>query len=228
MIITHHHSVNQSDKYPKQDRPRPVRLDSGNAAPRKSLPTPSASASASASESKSLNLSALPTEGEYSFTFRPGTIQWKSPKKLAFQPTEDEAQPIELDPVFRLPIDNDDTGAQVRFEWSYNNLKIRPKKITIEAVGPNKAVYSVAEIEGTKTTAVWYLRETPSYTPLVDGHYTILFHDQRGRDTLPKPGWLLPDDKMKIALYRTEGRHVGQDIKRKYSSNDQKKRNEFV
>ncbi|KAI8885776.1 hypothetical protein K501DRAFT_179016, partial [Backusella circina FSU 941] len=171
------------------------------------LPAPTPTAS------KIFNLTTLPTNGEYAFTFRPGTIQWKTPKKLAFQPTQEEAQPIELDPVFRLPIDDDDTGAQVRFEWGYNNLKIRPKKITIEAMGPNKAIYSVAELEGTKTTAIWHLRETPSYSPLVEGHYTILFHDQRGRDTLPKPGWLLPDDKMKIALYRTEGRHVGQDIK---------------
>lgn len=71
-------------------------------------------------------------------------------------------------------------------------------------------------MEGTMTSATWDLRATPSYSPLVEEHYTLQIYDQRGQDSLPKPGWLLPDNKMRIALYKTEGNnHVGEKIARK-------------
>jgi hypothetical protein len=101
-------------------------------------------------------------------------------------------------------------------EWSYAHLKVRPENVTLEAVGPNKAVWTITVMEGTKTTAIWDLRETPSYSPLIEGFYNLQIYDQRGKDTLPKPGWLLPDKKMRIALYKTEGEnHVGEYIARK-------------
>lgn len=51
-----------------------------------------------------------------------------------------------------------------------------------------------------QTTATWDLRETPSYSLLIEGYYTLHVQDQRGQDTSPRPGWLLPDSQMKIAL----------------------------
>jgi hypothetical protein len=56
-----------------------------------------------------------------------------------------------------------------------------------------------------------FKRETSSYSSLIEGFYTLRIHDQRGQDTLPKPGWLLSDSKMKIVLYKTEGsNHAGE------------------
>lgn len=121
-----------------------------------------------------------------------------------------------LSPVYRLPIDLDDTGAQVQLEWAYTQLKVRPEKLTIEAIGPNKATWAITTMEGWETTATWDLRATPSYSPLIEGYYTIQLYDQRGFSNTPKPGWLTSDNKMKIALYKTEINHVGQKIARKF------------
>lgn len=154
----------------------------------------------------------LPTNGVYDHNVRPGTLQWIHPKTSIKQKTDD----VILSPVYRLPIDSDDTGAQVQLEWTYTHLKVRPKTLTIEAIGPNKATWTITTMEGHKTTATWDLRETPSYSPLIEGYYAIHVYDQRGFDTLPKPGWLLPDDKLKIALYKTEMNHIGQKIARKF------------
>ncbi|GAN04856.1 hypothetical protein MAM1_0075c04321 [Mucor ambiguus] len=168
------------------------------------------------------NISALPTTGIFDHTNRPGTIEWKEPK-LTYQPlkTDDDGgagKEVVLGPVYRLPVDSDDAaGTQIDLKWTYANLKVRPERITIEAVGPNKATWTVSVMEGTMTSATWDLRATPSYSPLIEGYYTLQVHDQRGHDSLPKPGWLLPDSKMKIALYKTtEGNnHVGEKIARK-------------
>ncbi|OAD02140.1 hypothetical protein MUCCIDRAFT_82524 [Mucor lusitanicus CBS 277.49] len=165
------------------------------------------------------NISALPTTGTFDHTNRPGTIEWKEPK-LAYQPPKtdeehDDSKDVVLGPMYRLPVDSDDAaGTQIDLRWTYANLKVRPEKITIEAVGPNKATWTVSVLEGTMTSATWDLRATPSYSPLIEGYYTLQVHDQRGQDSLPKPGWLLPDSKMKIALYKTtEGNnHVGEKI----------------
>ncbi|KAL9544318.1 hypothetical protein MBANPS3_007694 [Mucor bainieri] len=195
-------------KYPK----RPVDLLS---------PTATTAAAAAAAALK--NISALPTTGAFDHTNRPGTIEWKEPK-LTYQPPkkdaddEDSRKEVILGPVYRLPVDSDDAaGTQIDLKWTYANLKVRPEKITIEAVGPNKATWTVSVMEGTMTSATWDLRATPSYSPLIEGYYTLQVHDQRGQDSLPKPGWLLPDSKMKIALYKTtEGNnHVGEKIARK-------------
>lgn len=157
------------------------------------------------------NVSALPTNGEYDHTHRPGSVVWKTPKPKLEQAQNDKD--VILGPIYRLPLDHDDTGAQIQMEWSYTHLKVRPENITIEAVGPNKGIWSVTVVEGSKTTATWDLRETPSYSPLIEGQYTLYLYDQRGRETKPKPGWLLPDDKMKISLYKTvENNHVGEYI----------------
>ncbi|CEP10105.1 hypothetical protein [Parasitella parasitica] len=168
--------------------------------------------SAAAAATASINVSALPTSGVFDHTNRPGTIEWKMPK-LTFPQQDKSSKNVILGPVYRLPVDNDDAGAQIDLRWTYTNLKVRPERLTIEAVGPNKATWAVSVMEGTVTSATWDLRATPSYTPLIEGYYTLQVHDQRGPDSLPKPGWLLPDNKMRVALYKTENNnHVGEKI----------------
>lgn len=167
------------------------------------------------------NISALPTTGAFDHTHRPGTIEWQEPK-LTYQPQEKKGddgdnRAVVLGPVYRLPVDSDDAaGTQIDLKWTYANLKVRPERITIEAIGPNKATWTVSVMEGTMTSATWDLRATPSYSPLIEGYYTLQVHDQRGQGSQPKPGWLLPDSKMKIALYKTtEGNnHIGEKIAR--------------
>jgi hypothetical protein len=134
------------------------------------------------------NISALPVTGVFDHTNRPGTIIWKTPKLVTDQQRNKNSKEVVLGPVYRLPLDSDDTGSQVRMEWAYANLKVRSKKLTVEAVGPNKVTWAVDVMEGTEKTTTWDLRETPSYSPLIEGHYTLHVHDQRGQDTLPKPG----------------------------------------
>ncbi|KAI8647741.1 hypothetical protein BD408DRAFT_309 [Parasitella parasitica] len=160
----------------------------------------------------SINVSALPTSGIFDHTNRPGTIEWKVPK-LTFVQQDDASKDVLLGPVYRLPVDKDDAGTQIDLKWTYTNLKVRPERLTIEAIGPNKATWTVSVMEGTVTSATWDLRATPSYSPFIEGYYTLQVHDQRGSGSLPKPGWLLPDNKMRIALYKTEGNnHAGEKI----------------
>ncbi|KAI8084278.1 uncharacterized protein B0P05DRAFT_585570 [Gilbertella persicaria] len=158
----------------------------------------------------SKSLLSLPTNATFDHTHRPGLLLWKTPKLVWQDPNRGEKDPVILGPVYRLPVDSDDSGAQVQMEWSYTQLKVRPDKLTIEAVGPNKATWTISVIDGTLTTATWDLRSTPSYSPLIEGFYTLNVHDQRGPASPPKPGWLIANDKMKVALYKTEGNHVGE------------------
>ena len=161
------------------------------------------------------NVSALPTKGEFDHTNRPGVVVWKVPQVKPEQ-AKDSKQVL-LGPMYRLPLDSDDTGSLIQMEWNYVNLKVRPENLTLEAIGPNKAAWSITTVEGTATKATWDLRATPSYSPLIEGYYTIHLHDQRGPGTLPKPGWLLPDKSLKIALYKADGNnHVGEFIARKF------------
>ncbi|OBZ85043.1 hypothetical protein A0J61_06901 [Choanephora cucurbitarum] len=158
----------------------------------------------------SVSLMMLPTNATYDHTHRPGMLLWKTPKLVWQNPNRGEKDPVILGPVFRLPVDSDDSGAQVQMEWFYTQLQVRPQNVTIEAVGPNKSTWTISVIDGLLTTATWDLRSTPSYSPLLEGFYTLNIHDQRGPTSPPKPGWLIPNDKMKIALYKTEGNHVGE------------------
>ncbi|KAI8974990.1 hypothetical protein BDB01DRAFT_805618 [Pilobolus umbonatus] len=163
-----------------------------------------------------VNVTQLPLFGTFDHTYRPGTLLWKTPKPKYV--SGNNPKHVEIGPVYRLPVDSDDTGSQVKMEWAYANLKVRPRKLTINAVGPNKATWSIAVIEGTETSATWNLRETPSYSPLIEGFYTIQVHDQRGPNEAAKPGWLYTNSQLQVALYKTEGDHIGEVIKRKRPS----------
>lgn len=74
------------------------------------------------------NISALPITGVFDHTNRPGTIQWKTPKLVTDgQRNNINSQDVVLGPIYRLPLDSDDTGAQVLMHWAYAHLKIRLK-----------------------------------------------------------------------------------------------------
>lgn len=97
-----------------------------------------------------------------------------------------------------------DPKENVTFVWSYTNLLVRPANLTLAAVGPQSATYTIAALQGDATSYVWQLNTFLPKTALMNGYYQIQLYDQRGPTAPPSPGWLLANTRLTIAFYSPE------------------------
>ncbi|KAI9270583.1 hypothetical protein BDA99DRAFT_502181 [Phascolomyces articulosus] len=130
----------------------------------------------------------LPTTGSFGNTIYPGEATF-------IEPTGSKS----VSPLFRI-----DSRENVTFRWGYSSLRVRPVNLTLAAVGPQSATYTIAQMDGGATSAVWHLSDVPAETPLFNGMYQIQLYDQRGVSAHAQPGYLAPASRLTIAFYNPE------------------------
>ncbi|KAI8882196.1 hypothetical protein K501DRAFT_273921 [Backusella circina FSU 941] len=148
----------------------------------------SATATAGSSNNTANNLAGLPTSASYGNTVFPGTAMFLAPT-----PSKS------VIPLYRI-----NAKENVTFVWSFTNLLVRPANLTLAAVAPNKVTYTITQMNGMKTSAIWHISDVPAATPLMMGAYQIQLCDQRGPSAIPQPGWLTPVTRLSIAFYSAE------------------------
>ncbi|KAI9302748.1 hypothetical protein BJ944DRAFT_269437 [Cunninghamella echinulata] len=130
----------------------------------------------------------LPTSASYGVTVQVGMANFVSPT-----PSKS------VSPLYRV-----DPKENVTFVWTYTNLLVRPANLTLAAVGPQSATYTIASLNGDATSYVWQLNTFLPTSPLMNGYYQIQLYDQRGPTAPPSPGWLLANSRLTIAFYSPE------------------------
>lgn len=143
---------------------------------------------ASASGSGSNPLAGLPTTGSFGNTIFPGAATF-------IQPTGSKS----VSPLYRI-----DPKENVTFVWEFQSLLVRPVNLTLAAVGPRSATYTISQMDGGATSAVWHISDVPPSQPLMNGLYQIQLYDQRGPSAFPSPGYLAPATRLTIAFYSPE------------------------
>ncbi|CDS07756.1 hypothetical protein LRAMOSA01705 [Lichtheimia ramosa] len=133
-------------------------------------------------------IAGLPTSGSFGNTIYPGTVTF-------IEPTGSKS----VSPLYRI-----DSRENVTFRWEFQSLRVRPVNLTLAAVGPQSATYTIAQLDGAATSAVWHLSDVPAETPLFNGMYQIQLYDQRGVSAHPDPGYLAPATRLTIAFYNPE------------------------
>ncbi|KAI8145492.1 hypothetical protein BJV82DRAFT_603869 [Fennellomyces sp. T-0311] len=130
----------------------------------------------------------LPTTGSFGNTIYPGQATF-------LEPTGSKS----VSPLYRI-----DSRENVTFRWEYESIRVRPINLTLAAVGPQSATYTIAQMDGGATSAVWHLSDVPAETPLFNGMYQIQLYDQRGVSAPAQPGYLQPATRLTIAFYNPE------------------------
>lgn len=155
-------------------------------------PQPSGSAVASGSQAASGGsqnpVAGLPTTGSFGNTIYPGGATF-------IQPTGSKS----VSPLYRI-----DAKENVTFVWSFTSLMVRPQNLTLAVVGPQSATYTVSQMDGLATSAVWHISDVPQATPLMNGMYQVQLYDQRGVSAIPQPGYMAPATRLTIAFYNPE------------------------
>lgn len=105
-----------------------------------------------------------------------------------------------MSPLYRI-----DPKENVTFIWEFQSVLVRPVNLTLAAVGPQSATYTITVLEGGATSALWQLSNVPAATPLMNGYYQVQLYDQRGISAVASPGWLSPQTSLTIAFYSLEG-----------------------
>ncbi|KAI9313425.1 hypothetical protein BX666DRAFT_687227 [Dichotomocladium elegans] len=139
------------------------------------------------------SLAGLPTSATFGNTIYPGSASF-------VKPTGSKS----VSPLFRI-----DSRENVTFIWQFQSLMVRPVNLTLAAVGPQSATYTIAQMDGMATSAVWELSSVPQATPLFNGMYQIQLYDQRGVSAPPQPGWLMANTRLTIAFYNPESYSAG-------------------
>ncbi|KAL1930249.1 hypothetical protein VTP01DRAFT_1403 [Rhizomucor pusillus] len=157
-----------------------------------SVNTAPQSATAGGNNNASSNpLASLPTSASYGNTIYPGSVSFISPSVKAGQ---------SVSPLYRI-----DPKENVTFIWEFQSVLVRPVNLTLAAVGPQSATYTITVLEGGATSALWQLSNVPAATPLMNGYYQVQLYDQRGISAVASPGWLSPQTSLTIAFYSLEG-----------------------
>ncbi|KAI9487976.1 hypothetical protein BDB00DRAFT_850467 [Zychaea mexicana] len=133
-------------------------------------------------------LSGLPTTGSFGNTIYPGMVSF-------LEPTGSKS----VSPLYRI-----DSRENVTFRWEFESLKVQPVNLTLAAVGPQSATYTITQMGGAETSAVWHLSDVPAETPLFNGMYQIQLYDQRGVSAHAEPGYMAPATRLTIAFYNPE------------------------
>ncbi|KAG2225108.1 hypothetical protein INT45_011791, partial [Circinella minor] len=149
---------------------------------------PQGNQTANASSGGSNPVAGLPTTGSFGNTIYPGEATF-------IEPTGSKS----VSPLYRI-----DSRENVTFRWGYSSLRVRPANLTLAAVGPQSATYTIAQLDGGATSAVWHLSDVPAATPLFNGMYQIQLYDQRGASAPAQPGYLAPASRLTIAFYNPE------------------------
>ncbi|ORY98163.1 hypothetical protein BCR43DRAFT_563455 [Syncephalastrum racemosum] len=151
-------------------------------------PQVASSAVASASASGSDPLAGEPTSSSYGNSIYPGSATFVTPTGSA-----------SVSPMYRI-----NSMENVTFIWSFESVLVHPVSLTLAAVGPNSATYTITVMEGGATSAEWHLSDIPTGTPLMNGYYEVQLYDQRGISASEQPGWLSPQTSLSIAFYSEE------------------------
>lgn len=151
-------------------------------------PQASSSAGASGSASGSDPLAGEPTSSSYGNSIYAGSATFVTPTGSA-----------SVSPMYRI-----NSMENVTFIWSFESVLVHPVSLTLAAVGPNSATYTITVMEGGATSAEWHLSNVPTGTPLMNGYYEVQLYDQRGVSAAAQPGWLSPQTSLSIAFYSEE------------------------
>ncbi|CDH48799.1 hypothetical protein RO3G_07533 [Lichtheimia corymbifera JMRC:FSU:9682] len=161
---------------------------SSGANPPNTAPQQGGNNTAAQSSGGQSGIGGLPTSGSFGNTIYPGTVTF-------IEPTGSKS----VSPLYRI-----DSRENVTFRWEFQSLRVRPVNLTLAAVGPQSATYTIAQLDGAATSAVWHLSDVPAETPLFNGMYQIQLYDQRGVSAHPDPGYLAPATRLTIAFYNPE------------------------
>ena len=112
----------------------------------------------------------------------------------------------------------------ITFAWNFTNVLVTPTHLTVSAACENGKTYPVGPtngvIPGTATSVVWdiysYQQNNPA-TPLAQAVYTLLVWDDRGTAAPRLPGFMVPNENVKFAIY-TPADYQGIDDGESYPS----------
>ncbi|KAF8623936.1 hypothetical protein AX15_006102 [Amanita polypyramis BW_CC] len=96
----------------------------------------------------------------------------------------------------------------VTFAWNFTDVIVTPTHLTVSAAADNGNTYPVGPtngiIPGTATSVVWdiysYQQANPA-TPLAQATYTLMIWDDRGPNSPRVPGFMVPNDNLRFAIY---------------------------
>ncbi|KAF8715304.1 hypothetical protein AX14_012630 [Amanita brunnescens Koide BX004] len=96
----------------------------------------------------------------------------------------------------------------ITFGWNFTDVLASPTSLTVSAACDNGNTYAVGPtngiIPGSATTVLWdlysYQQANPA-TPLVQGTYTLMMWDDRGPNVPREPGYMVPNNALRFAIY---------------------------
>ncbi|KAM6492106.1 hypothetical protein JOM56_011830 [Amanita muscaria] len=97
----------------------------------------------------------------------------------------------------------------ITIAWNFTDLIVTPTHLTVSAACDNGNTYPVGSgsngvIPGTATSVEWdiysYQQNNPG-TPLAQAMYTLMIWDDRGPNPQRAPGFLVPNNALRFAIY---------------------------
>ncbi|KIL64672.1 hypothetical protein M378DRAFT_570658 [Amanita muscaria Koide BX008] len=97
----------------------------------------------------------------------------------------------------------------ITIAWNFTDLIVTPTHLTVSAACDNGNTYPVGSgsngvIPGTATSVEWdiysYQQNNPG-TPLAQATYTLMIWDDRGPNPQRAPGFLVPNNALRFAIY---------------------------